>query len=220
MHWAQYQRRPWFHLFLEAVQRFLPPTLLPAPERNRPAPWLTALWARRHAFTLAGSEGRLHLFGPLPSFQENLRTLEGLRRQLATDLHGVMPFEKRYPFLDRDLLEFLFAVPREQLLRPGQRRSLMRRALVGIVPAEILARRRKACVIRTPLTTISTHFSEYVQLSRDMVSASLGIVNPESFRKTLEEARGGQDVAVRPLLRAAAIECWLRGLQAQGILGH
>jgi asparagine synthase (glutamine-hydrolysing) len=37
--------------------------------------------------------------------------------------------EYRYPFLDRELVEFLFSLPREQLVRPGRRRSLMRRAL-------------------------------------------------------------------------------------------
>ena len=28
------------------------------------------------------------------------------------------PYEKRYPYLDRSLLEFMFAIPREQLVRP------------------------------------------------------------------------------------------------------
>jgi asparagine synthase (glutamine-hydrolysing) len=56
--------------------------------------------------------------------------------------------EYRYPYLDRDLVDFLFRVPREQLLRPGRRRSLMRRALKDIVPVEILERRRKAFVAR------------------------------------------------------------------------
>ena len=61
--------------------------------------------------------------------------LEALRRQLACDaLSSEPPYEKRYPYLDRALLEFMYAIPREQLVRPGQRRSLMRRALVGIVP--------------------------------------------------------------------------------------
>ena len=33
--------------------------------------------------------------------------------------------------------EFMYAIPREQLVRPGQRRSLMRRALAGVVPDEL-----------------------------------------------------------------------------------
>ena len=48
--------------------------------------------------------------------------------------------------LDRDFLEFMYAIPREQIVRVGQRRSLMKRALVDIVPNELLNRRRKAFI--------------------------------------------------------------------------
>jgi asparagine synthetase B (glutamine-hydrolysing) len=56
----------------------------------------------------------------------------------------------RYPFLDKDLVNYLFSIPREQILRPGRRRSLMRRALANIVPHEVLERRRKAYQLRAP----------------------------------------------------------------------
>jgi asparagine synthetase B (glutamine-hydrolysing) len=39
--------------------------------------------------------------------------------------------EVRYPYLDQDLIEFILSVPASQLLRPGERRSLMRRSLAG-----------------------------------------------------------------------------------------
>lgn len=51
-------------------------------------------------------------------------------------------YEARYPYLDRRLCGFLFSIPREQILRSMQRRSLMRQALVGIVPSEILQRKQ------------------------------------------------------------------------------
>ena len=44
------------------------------------------------------------------------------------------------PYYDRDLVQFLFAIPCEQVLRARQRRSLMRRALNGIVPDAVLTR--------------------------------------------------------------------------------
>lgn len=40
----------------------------------------------------------------------------------------------------------------EQLVRPGHRRSLMRRALVGIVPDELLNRKCKEYIARGPMT--------------------------------------------------------------------
>ena len=107
-------------------------------------------------------------------------TLDALRRQLAcTALPFEPPYEKRYPYLDLGLLEFMFAVPREQLVRPTQRRSLMRRALVGIVPDEILNRKMKAFVARSPLVAISTDWTHFVEMTQNMLSSSLGIVDSE-----------------------------------------
>src|SRR5260370_40126106 len=64
----------------------------------------------------------------------------------------VQPFEEaRYPFLDQTLIEFVLSIPADQLLRPGERRSLMRRSLAGILPQEILSRRTKQMGERTPM---------------------------------------------------------------------
>src|SRR5947207_13543144 len=145
----------------------------------RPAPWLQSSFVKRHRAALTGYPSRTKLFGPLPSFQGNLGTLDILRRQLARAAAPFdPPFDKRYPYLDRDLLEFMFAIPREQLVRPTQRRSLMRRALVGIVPDEILNRKTKAFVARSPLIAVSMNWANFVEMTQHMVSSSLGIVDP------------------------------------------
>ena len=74
-----------------------------------------------------------------------------MRRFLAyCSLHPELLREVRYPYLDRDFLEFMYAIPREQIVRVGQRRSLMKRALVGIVPDELLNRKRKASFHQEP----------------------------------------------------------------------
>src|SRR3989442_4782933 len=147
------------------------------------------------------------LIGPLLSFQSKLVTMYVLRRQLACNaLSSDPPRERRYPSLDRGLLEFIYAVPREQLVRPGQRRSLMRRALIGIVPEELLNRKRKAYVARSPMTTISTEFSQ------PTTSGSLGIVEPRVVYDILQELREGRAVPLVPLLRTFAIEAWLTNL--------
>jgi asparagine synthase (glutamine-hydrolysing) len=120
------------------------------------------------------------------------------------------PFEKRYPFLDRGLLEFMFAIPREQSVRPTQRRSLMRRALVGIVPPEILNRKRKAFVVRAPLIGISRDWSSLVEMIQHLPSGSLGIVHAERVSDALQKARRGEDVNMIHLTRTIGVETWLR----------
>jgi asparagine synthase (glutamine-hydrolysing) len=217
--WALEKRTPWVHLFWGTARRFFPPALLGTSEYLRPAPWLDPRFVARHRSALAGYESRIRMFGPLPTFQENLATVDALRRQLGSDVLSAGPaYDKRYPYLDRDLLEFLFAVPREQLLRPGQRRSLMRRALVGVVPDEVLNRKRKAFVARRTFTGISEQFDSLVQKFDPMVTASLGIVDPAAFRQELERARVGRETLPVALLRTIGMEMWLRNLTSGGLL--
>jgi asparagine synthase (glutamine-hydrolysing) len=217
--WALDKRQPWFHLFWETVCRFFPPALAGRPAHLRPAPWLDSGFVARHSSALAGYETRIRLFGPLPTFQENLSTLGALRRQLGASVLPAGPaYEKRYPYLDRELLEFLFAVPREQLLRPGRRRSLMRRALVGVVPEDVLNRKRKAFVARGTFVGISEQFGGLTENLDRMVMASLGIADPIAFRRELERARVGRETMPIALLRTIGIEAWLRNLDAGGLL--
>ncbi len=217
--WALEKRKPWFHLFWEAARGFFPPALVGVPKYMRPAPWLQSGFVKRHWAALTGYPSRAKLFGPLPSFQENVSTLDALRRQLArTALPFEPPYEKRYPYLDRGLLEFMFAVPREQLVRPTQRRSLMRRALVGIVPDEILNRKTKAFAARSPMVAISNDWAHFAEMTQNMLSSSLGIVDPERISEALQKVRRGEEVPMVTLRRTLFLEGWLKDLRALGII--
>jgi asparagine synthase (glutamine-hydrolysing) len=216
--WALNKRIPWFHLFFGSARRFLPTTLLRTPSHKLPAPWLDSGFVKRSRKALRGYETRLTVFGPLPSFQENITALDGLRRQLACERQTPLPcVEKTYPYLDRDLLEFLYAVPREQLLRPGQRRSLMRRALVGIVPDEILNRRRKAYVTRAPLAAVADDWAHLRKTGAILASSELGIVDQQRLARTIEQAHQGHEVPMVSLMRTIAVETWLRQVRARSI---
>jgi len=209
--WALNKRKPWFHLFCDAVREFLPLSLLRVPPYRRPAAWLTPEFVKRNLTALQGYQTRLKVLGPSPAFQANIATLQTLQRQLGCEvLSPDLLREKRYPYLDRDLLEFMYSVPRDQVVRPGQRRSLMRRALAGIVPDEILNRKRKAYVARSPMTTIATQLKELIEMCRDMRSSSLGIVNSHALQESFEEAARGHEVPIVLLMRTICIESWLR----------
>jgi asparagine synthase (glutamine-hydrolysing) len=217
--WSLQQRRPWFHLLLEAVARFAPNRWTGSREHHRPGIWLRNDFVRRNRPAFLRYERRLQIIGPAPSFQENIATLDALRRQMASVcLPFEPPFEKCYPYLDRSFLEFMFAVPRDQLVRPGQRRSLMRRALSGIVPEEVLNRSRKAYVSRSPIAAISAQYPRVLEMCGDMVSGSLGFVVPELFRGALEEVRLGRIAPGLSLMRTLGIECWLQSLKSRGVL--
>jgi asparagine synthase (glutamine-hydrolysing) len=212
--WALAKRKPWLHLFVEAARSFCPTYFSGIPATSRPADWINRRFADRHQSAITGYPRRTKVFGPLPSFQENVAALDVLRRQLASSpLPADPPYEKRYPYLDRDLLEFIFAIPRDQLVRPGERRSLVRRALAGIVPDELLSRKRKAYVVKSPLVSIAKQESRLVELSQNMLTADLGIIDRETFRQAVRGARSGREIRTVPLSRTLEVESWLQNIR-------
>jgi asparagine synthase (glutamine-hydrolysing) len=218
--WSLNKRKPWFHLFFEAARGFLPSALVGTQRHMGPAEWLHPRFVKNHRAALLGYPSRLEIFGAMPSFQDCVSTLGGLQRQLACDcLRAESLYEKRYPFLDRELLEFLYAIPREQLVRPGHRRSLMRRALIGIVPDEILNRKRKAFVSRAPMVAISSQRQRLSEIAKDMLTGSLGIVNGRVFAEFVEKACRGEEVPVGTMMRTLAIEYWVRHLMDWSCIG-
>lgn len=218
--WALATRKPVFHLLLNSLQWFWArDRLLTAANRQRRR-WIASslkLPRRNHW----DSSRRFGLLGPRPSFQDNLRTLDVLRAQVASIYTcPELPYEIRFPYLDRDLLEFLYAIPREQLVRPNQRRSLMRRALVGIVPDEILQRRRKAYAVRDPMKALAKHWSMPTEKVREMPSVLLGIVDPVELLEELRLVRQGQAAPIVPLLRTFALDSWLRVVLERELVRH
>ena len=217
--WALNERRPWLHLFVEALKGFLPLGIAGIPKSKQPAPWLRLDFIDRHRLACTGYERRLRVFGPRPSFQANIYSFETVRRQIATQPSSAEPpHVKCYPYLDRSLLEFVYSIPREQLLRAGQRRSLMRRALVGVVPTEILERRRKAFVARRPRAAISSEWESLSALTQRMSSATLGFVEQKSFIESLRAVTNDKSVPLVLLMRTIFLEGWLRKQLKQGIL--
>ena len=51
--------------------------------------------------------------------------------------------ENRSPYLDRDLFEFCYTIPSRHLIKDGYNKAILRDAMRGIVPDEILDTRRK-----------------------------------------------------------------------------
>jgi asparagine synthase (glutamine-hydrolysing) len=119
--------------------------------------------------------------------------------------------EYRYPYLDRDLVDFLLRIPSEQLVRPGRRRSLMRRALKGIVPPEVLERRRKAFISRGPLVSLQCNRHKIDHLFVDSHAVARNFVDPGHFRTICDlEANGKDSQWLMAILRTVQFELWLR----------
>jgi asparagine synthase (glutamine-hydrolysing) len=218
--WSLARKRPWTHLLVETcwniasgrLHLMCPPSRLPA------LPWLNKASLKTHGEWLQDVRSR-RTGNCLPSQSAFLHALSHIADQLA-----ILPaplavmYETRYPYLDRSLCEFLFSIPREQLLRPTQRRSLMRRALEGIVPSEVLHRRRKAFVVRRFMTMFEGAWDTLQGIFSNSVSQQLNYVDDKLFLQALAATIHGRLFNLVPLIRTIALELWLRNLIAQELI--
>lgn len=81
----------------------------------------------------------------LPSLRKFIAMLEfqNLGRRLETRA-DLLPVTDSHPYAHRPLIEYLCAIPREVLCRPGQRRYLMRKTFARLLPAGVASRKNKA----------------------------------------------------------------------------
>jgi asparagine synthase (glutamine-hydrolysing) len=211
--WALNKRKPWFHFFFEAVSPFLPSRAVGLPKGIRPAPWLNPQFVRQYREATSGYRSRIRIRGPRPSFQHHLTTLEAVRRQLACEVRSATPcHEVNYPLLDRDFLEWVFSIPVHQLTRPGQRRSLMRRALVGIVPDEVLNRRRKAFSSRAPRAAVLASWTRLVERHPRIITHLSHIIDTTILREMIHDCRNNSQIPVVKLVRTLILISWLQQL--------
>jgi len=201
--WALAKRKPLLAIWSTLLDQFVPPGRSFSHRSGPRLTWLHKAFVARTENHLHRQTRRMKLTGPRPSFQANLLAVESCRAQLSSmALESDPPYEWRYPFLDRDLVSFCLAVPREQMVRPRERRSLMRRSLAGVVPREILDRSRKAYVSRALVKVAGADYARLTSLG-PLLSEELGIVDGTEL----------EHVATVPLLRTLALEDWLRSLR-------
>jgi asparagine synthase (glutamine-hydrolysing) len=217
--WALSNKTTVVALLAEIVRAFMPIRWRGAGSGAHLAGWLHASFLAAHRTALSRYPRPFSLFRSKPSFQEKLQTIEALRCQLASfSATDLVLCEKRYPYLDRDLVEFVFAIPAIQLQRPGQRRSLMRRALSGIVPDEVLNRKRKAFVARQALVDIRSHWSAYRELTENSILVDLHVIDGIGLLDSLAQAKAGNIIPLPPLAHALVLEKWLRHIRPFGFV--
>jgi asparagine synthase (glutamine-hydrolysing) len=211
--WSMKMRKPQLPLLWEAIRDLLPLSRIGPLKDLDLAPWFESEFTWRNRKVFRGYSPRVKPFGSRPSFQGHLQKLESNRRFLAFDgLRQEFLRETRYPYFDRDFLEFMYSIPPEQIVRPGQRRSLMKRALAGVVPGEVLCRRRKTFIPQTTVNGNSTEWMTAMEATQQMVCSSLGIVDAKRFRQALQKAEQKEEFAIGRLIRTWTLELWLRHL--------
>lgn len=209
---CMFERTPLLHLLAKTVASSAACYCTLFSDRIHVPPWISRRLGRIATDARIDDAARVPRFGRSPSRIENgvswwqtLETLPHLYPSITSR------YEYRYPYLDRDLVEFLYRIPREQLVRPGRRRSLMRRALQGIVPAEILERPRKGSLIRAPLLSIQRSEGVIQSIFEGSVVGTMGLINEGQLKIAIAEVAKGTWPRWWPaIIRAIQMEFWLR----------
>lgn len=218
--WSLVKRRPWIHLLWNSAIKAMPAALgRYLAEEAKVECWVRKDFAKRTKLGFRQFDVDDHLGFWLPTRRSIISGVQVMANNLAKSSPlGPILDEARYPYLDQNLIEFVLSTPADQWLRPGERRSLMRRSLAGIVPSEILSRRTKQFSARTPTVMLDQHWDEIQSVYRGSLSSSLGYVDDAELLKTISNARAGKTVAIVRVLWTISLEFWLRDLAARGLL--
>jgi len=220
MAWSLAKRRPGIQLLWQACVELLPPSLgRYFVEQAKVEPWIERDFAKRTKLSLRTLAIDEHFGLWLPTRRSCVGGVLLMANKLAKWSSPTLTIEEaRYPYLDQALIEFILSIPATQLLRPGERRSLMRRSLVGIVPREILSRRTKQFGARTPVIALQGNIDKLCVAFQCPLSSSLGYVDRTCFLTTLDAARSGKETHIVRLLRTISLEFWLRDLVTRHLI--
>ena len=212
------RKRPLIQLLIQTLMQLVPVqvrALLKDPAAS--LPWIDRDFARKHNISARMLEILDGVWFVRPGARDAMQTIATLSRNLSNCRPSIV--EKRYPYLDRNLVEFLARIPSEQLLRPGQRRWLMRRAIGDLLPAEILNRKTKARVGRYPCTVMQKHWQGVERVLSYSIADDLGYTSSYNLRQALLAMKNGiLPLYVLRLVNSISLEFWLRDLQARKIV--
>lgn len=121
-----------------------------------------------------------------------------------------------YPFLDRSLIEFLIGIPADQKLRPTQTRSILRRAMKGVLPENVRLRTTKQGPAESMLRALSRDWPNLLNIFRNAEVHKRGYIDGNTFLSDLVRAKHGVCSFTASLARVLALELWLRAAPIDG----
>lgn len=213
--WQQHQKLPLLNLLFDTwiAPLFSRSDQVPPTERFR-MPMLVPGWLDR-SFAKKMAASRRPLLRLAPKQCDSAAFQWRYERLLEASEHVNRGFvenitEFRYPFLDRRVVEFLMATPWQQLLRPGESRSLLRRMIAGMIPDNVRMRQDKSGPGHAIYLAIQKQWPSFERMLRNPIICEYGFVDRTAFRGAMNLARHGSCTDLPSLMSALALEIWLR----------
>jgi asparagine synthase (glutamine-hydrolysing) len=218
--WSQTLNKPyvalmWQSLIFPALPLNLQAKCKPS-NRALPAPWLDSDFARRMNLLERRRAPRDEFGFRLPSERDQVSGFLSVMRGIAVS-HDYAPENRwvSYPYMHRPLVEFMQAIPFNQKVRPGETRSLLRRSLRDVLPAQTLARKGKKSPTEALLRAIGRESQRLRSLLTNPLVCSYGFASAEPLLQAIDRARLGHDLAAIDVINIVCLELWLRALDTQ-----
>ncbi len=166
---------------------------------------------------------------PPPAFASALqravfRNLAHPRNARSLDLYEAMAarwgYELIFPFFDRPLSEFVLAIPFERREQRGRWKTLIRRSMADLLPAELLRRRRKVIFDSHVQLMLQRSIPELSRMVMgDGAWAAERFVPRECAARLLRHATEEHSHWLEDAWRVVTVELWLRGLRRYTLAG-
>lgn len=175
-------------------------------------PWITQK-ARRSLLQAGRDQGmRVNERIELPSRRVRETMIRSFRALLSAGyFQGYQQIYFCHPYSNQDLIDFILALPMDQLVRPSQDRFLMRRATQGILPESIRTRRSKATINEAPCRVLERE-QEEIGDPHTLEVCQRGYAEPNRLAKAMRGIALGKIDDSYAFLRLMNIEQWLRSL--------
>ncbi|MHC1713275.1 MAG: asparagine synthase (glutamine-hydrolyzing) [Solidesulfovibrio sp.] len=211
--------------------RFVADTFLAgatAPEWLRVQTWLSAFTAEAQAnlwrAPTSGLSSPEALFAPTRELYQGFPAADPLARVgyvfarqymldyilVKVDRCSMMhSLEVRAPFLDRDVAEFICRLPSRYKLRGAKRKYLLKKAVAGILPKEILGRGKRGFLIPTAAWLRKQLRPQMDALLGERHLKEQGIFNPQEVTRLVTEHASGAVDHRKKLWTLLVLQLWL-----------
>jgi asparagine synthase (glutamine-hydrolysing) len=220
--WSRARKRAYLELlWKDAIVRLFP-RRFQAMASKRPTP-LPPWYSRGFVSRMKLHDRAVTDFAPKgfrkPSAKDQARgfvsTVNNISACWRNEQFGI---EVTYPYVHRPLVEFLQAIPLDQLVRPGRNRVLMRQIMTGILPAEIAERRTKGNPSEAIFRAVGRESERLRSVFENSSLCARGYIEKEPFLAALDRARHGYEMYSAFLVQTISLEFWLRGLEEGPLL--
>ena len=185
---------------------------------NQPAPWND--WYAEAFARLVRPDAFVYRTGATALARSLYREVRSQYHQFCLEWNAKVAArygcEAAFPFLDRDLVEFVMGVPGAVLARDGVPKALLRESLQGIVPDAILRRRAKGDFTEDVNRSTRQDFAALVNLlGPHPLAVQFGYVDADKLKRGLADAgtalgHSTTSVVSWRMTGVAALEIWLR----------